>query len=527
MTMISKMKSRMNDAFSQTLINLSTKNQKARGISLAFGEVKLETQKRTLRKELTMEIINHEKSFVKQKNSDALQAHFAPDHWRDLKDSGLSDKTIQQAHIESVPPRQIPKILGSALANKVSSLLKFGYNHGSSFARFKLFPTVTDRDGHKQKYHQEKGSKPSLYLPPTTEGLDSTKTPLWILEGEKKTLRWWQEGFRCSVGIAGAWNWSDSYSLYPKLIGDFDNIPLSGRTVNVIVDSDYQTNPNVKLGYLSLSNALLRKGAKVYFIIIPVGKDGQKVGLDDFLQGSYHTAKDVLHLPKTRITLEVLKGFEAEFPRLTYANDFLSDVLNGEDPNTPPPEDLYSRRPEAPSSQIIPIVIKGILELFGNPEHNCQFFKDKTNLYVQGEKAWCDGGHPSHSVRCPACAKEKAESILKDLFHNFPLGFYYLLMPKKANHDDLRKKILDECKKQGVTRLGAKLVSGKSSKKIIFSHVLVDSRMRFVSWEDRELVDLLLPFLECDPNWKKEDTSLMDGAILTEGRSGPKKGGEK
>lgn len=425
-----------------------------------------------------------------------------------------------------MPPYQIDSILGPYKAKEVESMLAFPYNHGSTVIRYKLFPGILDERGHTQKYFQPKDSKPALYIPPESKGLDNAKVPLWILEGEKKTLRWWQEGFRCCVGIAGAWNWSDSYSLYPRLIEDFDKIKLDGRVVNVIVDSDYLTNRNVQLGYLLFVNSLLRRRARVDLIVIPSGKDGQKVGLkvglDDFLQSNYHTAKDVLRLPKMRITLEALRRFEVEFPKLTFPNDWLHDVLNnGVDPDVPP--SLHDKNPFEDSSGESPFrdefchaeevkverdfrkipIVKSIMEYFGEPEHKCRFYREKTNFYAESKNAWYEGGHPEHTVKCPACALEKAKSILSDLYHNFQLGFYYLLMPKKAEHDSLRREILKQCKEKSIVPKAAKLVSKARSKKIILSPVSVDPRMRFVTWEDKEMLDLLLPFLECDPDWKK------------------------
>ena len=438
---------------------------------------------------------------VKKKNSDDLQTHFAPQHLQDLRKSGLKDETIRQAGIHSVPPRDINKILGNGwFASQVNSLLEFKYNHGSNFARHKLFPEIVDKQGHKLKYFQKRGSKPSLYLPPTVKDLDNAKVPLWIVEGEKKTLRWWQEGFKCSVGLGGCWNWKDSYSLIPKLIEDFNQIALRGRKVTIISDSDFGTNPNVRIGYLLLSGTLLREGVKVHLIVIPCRKGGVKQGLDDFLQSDHHTVKDVLSLPRIKITLNVLRGYEGEFSHLKFANDFLQDVLDGADPNIFPEisEPLQTKTDE--NVQNIPM-IKSILESFGQPLHNCRFYKDKTNLYVHGENGWYEGGHPEHTNKCPACALEKAREILTELAHNFHGRFLYMLMPKNAGHGSLRNKILHECERLGKTRVAAKLVSKK--KKVIFSPVLVDSHMRPVTWESEELKELLMQFLACEPSWKK------------------------
>jgi hypothetical protein len=61
-----------------------------------------------------------------------------PDHRADLKQSGLSDETIQAAGIYTVPPDEIGKKLGG-LANGVVSALAFPYSGCDDFERFKAF----------------------------------------------------------------------------------------------------------------------------------------------------------------------------------------------------------------------------------------------------------------------------------------------------------------------------------------------------------------------------------------------------
>lgn len=291
-----------------------------------------------------METINLLKEKVKQKvfeDAANLQARFPPSQWKDLRQgSGLSPQTILEANIHPVLPREIDRILPPGLARQVESAMAFPYDHGSDFTRYKLFSStpITDRRGHRIKYYQQEDSPPHLYIPPMVkdEDLQNAQKPLWINEGEKKTLRWYQEGFKCCVAIAGVWNWKYGYSLIPKLIDDF-NFPLNGRTVNVILDSDFHSNSNVRLGYLMFANALIGRGAKVHFIVIPIGKDGVKQGLDDYLQSDHYTVKDVLRLPRMKVSLEVLRGFESEFPRLHFPNDelekTLKDISNGWNPD--------------------------------------------------------------------------------------------------------------------------------------------------------------------------------------------------
>ena len=108
-----------------------------------------------------------------------------PDHLADLQKSGLSEKTITAANIDSIPPGDISKVLGKAYAEKINSLWAIPYP-GNGFSRFKLFPSITDKQGHKLKYYQAAGSGVHLYFPPGVEdALINPNIPLCIVEGEK------------------------------------------------------------------------------------------------------------------------------------------------------------------------------------------------------------------------------------------------------------------------------------------------------------------------------------------------------
>jgi len=201
-----------------------------------------------------------------------------PDHLIDLQKSGLTDDTITKANIHSVPPRDIAKILGKSYADKIDSLLAFPYGK-NGFCRYKVFPPIKDKDGHKVKYFQVQGSGVYLYYPPGIEAeIADPSIPLSFVEGEKKSLKGCQEGI-ISIGMGGIWNFKEKGS--DELAQDFDNIPLRGRTINLIPDGDYRKNKNVEQAVLLLAQKLKSKGATPYLISLPDGEE--KIGLDDFL----------------------------------------------------------------------------------------------------------------------------------------------------------------------------------------------------------------------------------------------------
>jgi hypothetical protein len=205
-------------------------------------------------------------------------ADLSPEHRADLLKSGLTDETMAAANIHSIPPCDIPKILGKHLADKVESLLAFPYP-GNGFIRYKLFPPVRDKDGHDVKYYQAPGSGVHLYFPPGVEDfVINPSIPLNLGEGEKKALKGSQEGIPV-VGMGGINNYKNKDS--EDLIPDFNNIPLNGREVNILPDGDYHRNKDVERAVLKLATLLKQRGATPFLISLPDGE--KKVGLDDFL----------------------------------------------------------------------------------------------------------------------------------------------------------------------------------------------------------------------------------------------------
>ncbi len=120
----------------------------------------------------------------------------SPQHLEDLRKSGLTDDTIKEADIKSVPPDQINKKLGSS-RNGISSAYEIPYD--SEYSKFKVFyeeGKEYKKDGdEKPKYLARKDSGNRLYIPSKVRPiLNDVSTPLNIVEGEKKALKGCQEG---------------------------------------------------------------------------------------------------------------------------------------------------------------------------------------------------------------------------------------------------------------------------------------------------------------------------------------------
>ena len=125
--------------------------------------------------------------------------------------------------------------------------------------------------------------------------------PITITEGEKKALKGSQEGVNC-IGLSGLWNWSDGKQ---ELIKDFDLINLNGRKVFLVPDNDWLSpnkhgyEKNLKQAVYGLANQLMKRGARVFIVSLPVDNGGEKIGLDDYL--ITHSVDDFKSLPLVEV----------------------------------------------------------------------------------------------------------------------------------------------------------------------------------------------------------------------------------
>jgi len=195
----------------------------------------------------------------------------APKHLADLRKSTLTDEMIREQFIRSVPPVMIPYLLGFDLSGIQSALLfPFRAPEGGFMdqVRMKIFPALTDSKGHSVRYLQPKRSPLRLYfvarcLRRVLEGDE----PLWITEGEKKACCLAQLGFP-AIGITGVQGWHGKG--HTDLLPDFDAIPLVDRVVELLPDTDYQTNQDVALAINGLGIALGARGAKPFVRLLPL-----------------------------------------------------------------------------------------------------------------------------------------------------------------------------------------------------------------------------------------------------------------
>lgn len=104
--------------------------------------------------------------------------------------------------------------------------------------------------------------------------------PLWITEGAKKADCLTSNGL-AALTLTGVWNWRNQEGA----LGDWDDVPLKGRTVVVCYDSDSVTNPHVRNAMIRIVGWLRSRGASpVHYLPVPPEVNGVLVkGVDDYI----------------------------------------------------------------------------------------------------------------------------------------------------------------------------------------------------------------------------------------------------
>jgi hypothetical protein len=210
-------------------------------------------------------------------------------HWRDLQRSGLTAATAAKALLFSAPSQQVSELVGYGVCGGlVFPYWKLDGTGTTTYTRTKLDIASGD-----MRYAAPKGEGSHLYAVPSLlppGALTDPAVPLWITEGEKKTLKGLQEGLGI-VGVSGVYNWLTKNGKGDSLpIDDLGLIVWKGRTVYICFDADAASNKNVQLAEARLAEELRRRGATVYIVRLP----GPEKGLDDYLVA--HPREDLFGL---------------------------------------------------------------------------------------------------------------------------------------------------------------------------------------------------------------------------------------
>ena len=121
----------------------------------------------------------------------------------------------------------------------------------------------------RRKYEQPYGICNILDVHPFN--LERVRIPhveLWVTEGEKTADSLASRG-ECVISIPGVHNFAEKGSQGAEGLPCWDYVPLQGRTVNVVFDSDALTNSGIQLALQRLVALLERRGARLYVVYLP------------------------------------------------------------------------------------------------------------------------------------------------------------------------------------------------------------------------------------------------------------------
>lgn len=204
------------------------------------------------------------------------QATLSPAHREQLLASGISEATITARGYSTVTSKAELSDLGFAPSQQVvPTLLIPIWDYQGQVAQHQVRP---DRPrlyrGKPVKYEVPTGSKLVIDVPPTTRDLVLTAdSPLFVTEGIKKVDAAASHNLPC-FGLLGVNGWTKQNEFWRW-------VPIGGRTVYVVFDSDIATNPDVQRAAAGLFSYLESRGARPKMILLPANGTA-KVGLDDF-----------------------------------------------------------------------------------------------------------------------------------------------------------------------------------------------------------------------------------------------------
>lgn len=217
-----------------------------------------------------------------------LNGHHSPLAQAKWQGSGLSDEQAAALHLTPVKDASTLNPQFHAVASLKLPYFDFT-GRETDFYRVRYLEPLPGFAGaaeRPQKYAQPKGTLNEIYLPPLLERpwSEIAKDPgtrLIFTEGELKAAAGCAAKLP-TVGLGGVDVWRAT-KRGVELLPALREIVWSNREVVILFDSDASVNPNVVRAQRKLAAELTALGAIPAIAALPAGREGQKVGLDDYL----------------------------------------------------------------------------------------------------------------------------------------------------------------------------------------------------------------------------------------------------
>lgn len=206
-----------------------------------------------------------------------------------FRESGVAPDVARERGVRTITRgRQLPKGFSQRQRRRGAGLL-FTVHRPNGETSYSFRPDEPDVNCPGRKYEQPSkrcgGPGNVLDVHPSTRHLiGDTSVPVIFVEGIKKgdaivSAARADDVEVLVVVISGVWNWLSDGEPIP----DMFDIPLEGRRVTVLYDSDVLRNPNVQDAANQLAKQNEGRGADVYMTFLPDQDDGSKMGADDYL----------------------------------------------------------------------------------------------------------------------------------------------------------------------------------------------------------------------------------------------------
>jgi hypothetical protein len=200
------------------------------------------------------------------------------------KESGITKEVAELAKLSSMMPEEVSERFGhsaAAIRFPYPSLM-FNDWKGDYRVRFDK-PRIDVKTEKEQRYSQLRGSSTTLYyLPDDLPKIKNSNFPLIFTEGEKKHLSIRSCEFSKEYAVISTPG-CFGYLSDGQVSQEYEHIPLCGRDVFFVGDSDFRTNRNVFSGYRRLIEYFISKGAIVHLIDLTIVESFKKYGADDFI----------------------------------------------------------------------------------------------------------------------------------------------------------------------------------------------------------------------------------------------------
>ncbi len=231
-----------------------------------------------------------------------------------FEESGNSPDVVAERGVRTIAHgRELPAGF-SPRQRRLGPGILFTVHRPNGETSYSFRPDTPDKPGRKYEQPSKRHGGPGNVLdvhPSLHHLIADMSVPVIYVEGIKKadsiTTAARAAGVEVLVvAISGVWN----FLCEGKPIPDLLVIPVEGREVGIVFDSDVLTNPGVQGAAVRLAETEIRRGASVQLAYLPDAADGSKVGADDFLVSGKTYAE-------LRVTMRAYDPGDFEVLRLT------------------------------------------------------------------------------------------------------------------------------------------------------------------------------------------------------------------